>query len=390
MNRVQRRSWVVVAAVAVLLLACAPAAAPRAAESPAPPAASAGQAGSTAAAEAAAWEQVVAAANREGKVVVYGPATAEIRHALTEEFERLYPGIKVDYTGGPGGALGPKIIPERQAGQYNWDLVVAGTSVHLDLMKSQVLDPIAPYLGGPDTRDFSPWLGGQLEFGDEAREINVVLSSYVKAPVAYHPGSVAPGEIRSYRDLLNPKWKGRIAMYDPRVPGTGASFANFFYTHPALGREFFRQILGQDLIFSRDDRQLLDWVTRGQYALVLAPSEKVTTDLASRGIQVAVLGPEDLAEGSYVAAGAGSISVVNRPPHPNATRVFVNWLLSRDGQLAFSKGAGYTSRRTDVPTDHLPGITAPKPGVQYQENYKQKYVEMEAETQDFLKSVLGS
>jgi iron(III) transport system substrate-binding protein len=366
-----------------LLAACAP---PRPA---APPAAA--PASAPAASADAEWEQTLAAARREGKLSLFGPATAEIRHALTEEFERHFPDVKVEYTGGQGGAVGPKVIPERQAGQYNWDLVVAGTSVHLELIKAaQVLDPIQPYLGGPDTRDTSAWLGGGLEFGDEARLHNVVLSSYVKVPIAYSPDAVAPGEIRSYRDLLNPKWKGRLGMYDVRVPGTGASYANFLYTNPALGREFLRQLLAQEIIFSRDDRQILDWVTRGQYALALAPSEKVATDLRSRGVQIQVLSADDLAEGSYVAAGAGSVSVVNRPPHPNATKVFLNWLLSRDGQLAFSKGAGYPSRRTDVPTDHLPGIIAPKPGVQYQENYKQKFVELEAETQDFIKSILGS
>ncbi len=336
------------------------------------------------------WDAIAAAARREGRVVLNGPPTADARDALTEGFQEKYPEITVEYDGQPGSAVPPKLLAERDAGLYRVDLIINGTTSQLDLVKAGAMDPVRPYLVGPETRDESVWLGGKIEFADYAATHNLIFAHIVKAPLAYNPATVSPSEITSYQDLLKPRFKGRMIMFDPRSAGAGFTTASFFYLTPSLGKEYLRQFLAQQVVFSRDDRQIMDGVVRGTYDVAVAPGDKTVAEMQNRGINVAIIAPEQLREGSYLTAGVGAVGVVANGPNPNATKVYLDYLLSREGQLAFSKGVGYVSRRLDVPSDHLPDFLAPKPGIEYDGVYKEKYYELRVEVQDFVAANAGS
>jgi ABC-type Fe3+ transport system substrate-binding protein len=84
------------------------------------------------------------------------------------------------------------------------------------------------------------------------------------------------------------------------------------------------------------------------------------------------------------------VGVVNRAPHPNAAKVYLNWLLSRDGQLDWSRATGVGSRRTDIPTDHLPDYVVPRPGVKYQQSWKEALVDLKEEVMELLRTAIGS
>jgi iron(III) transport system substrate-binding protein len=378
----------------LVVLACAPAA-PSAAPTGAQASPPAGPSGATSAQPAAdpvtlEWERIVAAAKQEGKVVVTGPQTADARDALTQGFERRYPEIQVEYAGAGAGELAPKILPERQAGRYLTDLIVNGNSGVLPLIRANAVDPLPTWLKGPEARDTSRWRGGRLEYSDRAGQYNVTLTDITAPTAMYHPGTASPSDIKSYRDFLDPKWRGRITLFDPRVPGTGQAIVHFLYATEGLGRDYLRQFFGQNVTLTRDDRQMVDWVVRGQYSLVLGGSQLIAADLKSKGIEIGMLGDADIAEGSYLTSGSGSLAVLNQPPHPNATLVYVDWLLSREAQHAFARGIGYTSRRTDVPSDHVPDYLIPRPGKTYLEIYRQEALEQRDEVVEFLRSLLGS
>ncbi len=359
-----------------------------AAAQPAPATSAAASGAAASGAASSDWNQVVAAAKKEGKFVISGPPTDEVQQALTQGFQKAYPEIKIDYVADPGSAVAPKVLPQRQAGQYLLDMVMNGTTTELTLMAANALDPIPPYLVGPESQNQSKWRGGQFEYSDNAGKYNFVFGGVVKTPLAYNPSQVSPSDLKSYNDLLNPKWKGKLAMYDPRGAGASLATVTFMYATPSLGKDFVRKLFEQDVKLSRDDRQVLDWVARGDSAIAIAPSEKFAQEFQDKGIKLTIMGAEDIKEGSYLTAGIASFGVLNKAPHPNATKVYIDWLLSKDAQLAFSKGAGYASFRTDVPTDHLPKYLVPKPGVEYQENHKQQFVEMKDEIIEFLKGVI--
>ena len=195
--------------------------------------------------------------------------------------------------------------------------------------------------------------------------------------------------LRSYWDLLNPKLSGKIVMRDPLTAGPGLATATFWYAEGALGKEFMQKLFTQQkVIFSGDDRQMLEWVARGEYLVAAAPSELQANGLKSKGLSIELVRAEQFKEGSYLTAGFGSVVLIQRAPHPNAVKVYLNWLLSKDGQLEWSKASGYLSRRLDVPRDHLDPVLIPQEGARYQPNYKEEYVNLRDEILMWLGGML--
>jgi len=284
-----------------------------------------------------------------------------------------------------------KVISELGAGQYLTDLTIAGTAGVIDsLLPADALAPVPPYLTGPNDSDPSVWRGGKLDFVDGAGQYALVFSVYVKPPFLYNPSQVSPTDFSSYRDLLDPRWKGKIVLRDPRISGGGLAAITLMYATDALGREYLRQLFTQDLVISNDDRQILDWVARGQYPIALGVSDTLANEYIERGLAVRHMDTARMREGGFVTSGNAVVSVVRNAPHPNAVAVYLDYLLSRDGQLAWSKAAGYASQRRDVPTDHVSELLIPREGVTYQVNHAERYVRMRDEIVEFLRTVMPS
>ncbi len=337
------------------------------------------------------WEKTVAAATKEGKLVLWGPPGSNVRAAYAEGFQKAFPGIEVDYTGASGSKQGPRMLAERRAGIYSVDILTQGTTTMLGtLMPQNALDPIPPALILPEVTNPKNWLQNKLEYSDDEGKYNLVFASYVKTPIAINPKLVNLQEIRSYWDLLNPKWTGKIAMKDPTNPGPGLATATFWYAEPGLGPDFVRKLFGtQKIVHSDDDRQLLEWLVQGRYAIIIAPSEFTATGLKAKGLPVDLVGAEHFKEGSYLTSGNGSVALINRAPHPNAAKVFLNWLLTREGQTLMTQALGYASRRLDVTREHLDPIVVPKQGSKYQASYKEEYVNMKGKILALLQEVLA-
>jgi iron(III) transport system substrate-binding protein len=374
----------------VLATACGPSA-------PAAPGGGRGQtapaSGGTAPAAPAApaWDTVVAAAKQEGRVSIMGPQGNETRDALTQGFQAKYPDVQVDYQGLAGSPMAAKVLNEVGAGQSLTDLLIVGTTSLIEsLLPADAIAPIPPFLTGPDDSDPSVWRGGKLDFADNAGQYTLVFSDYVKPPFLYNPSQVSPTDFSSYRDLLDPRWKGKIVLRDPRLAGGGLATITFMYSTPALGREYLRELFAQDPVIANDDRQILDWVARGQYPIGLGVSDTLANEYVERGLAVRHMDTGRMWEGGYVTAGNGAVSVPRTPPHPNAVAVYLDYLLSREGQLAWSKAAGFASRRRDVPTDHVPELLVPKEGVTYQLNSAEQYVKLRGEILEFLKTIMPS
>ncbi len=336
------------------------------------------------------WDRVLEAAKKEGKVVVFGPPGANARQALADSFQKAFPEIQVEYQGATGATTAPRILSEQKSGIYAVDVHVGGTTTMLEsLVPAKALDPIPPALILPEVTDLSKWYQGRLDYSDSAEKHNLVFTAAVKVPVAINPEAVKESEIRSYWDLLNPKWSGKIAMRDPMGAGPGLATATFWYAHPQLGVKFMRDLFNkQQVTLSRDDRQLLEWVVRGRYAIVISPSELEATDLKSKGINVDLLGAEQFKEGSYLTAAFGSMALMKRAPHPNAAKLYLNWLLTRDGQTQWTKLSGYPSRRLDAPRDHLNSMLVPKERVEYQPNYKEEFVRLKGDILKLLGEIV--
>ncbi|HLB29568.1 MAG TPA: extracellular solute-binding protein [Dehalococcoidia bacterium] len=295
------------------------------------------------------WERVLAAAKREGKVTVLGPTGAENRRALTEPFERKY-GITVEFQGGQGPEQVAKLNSERAGGQHLWDIFIAGSGTVIPSLTSEgALDPIEPALILPEVTDVKSWLGEKLRFADEGRRV-LVMSSLTKANVFINPSLAKAEEFKSYKDLLEPKWREKIIIHDPRIPGPGNATLGFFHQHKELGPDFIRALAAQKPLILRDTRQELEFVAQGRYPILIGGSDATASALLREGLPIAIVDHRQLKEKSYLTHGFGSVSMLSKLPHPNATKVYLNWLLSKEGQTEFNRALGFASRRLDVPS----------------------------------------
>jgi len=336
------------------------------------------------------WDRVLKAAKDEGSVVVLGPPGNDVRKALTEPFEKTFPGIKVEYNGATGAVMSPRLMAERKAGQYLADIHVGNPGTTLTtLFPAGALDPIKPALILPEAVDPSKWWRGKIEFSDREEKYNVVFSTNVMAHAAVNPQMVKKDEVRSYTDFLSAKWQGKMVMLDPTILGPGSATLGFWYLHPDLGKDFIRKFLTPERVtISRDNRQILDWLGKGNYLAAVGPSELLTTEFTAKGMPISLLHADQFREGGMLNAGFGAIALINRAPHPNAAKVYINWLLSREGQAEYSRASGYPSRRLDVPRDQFNPGSLPKEGVPYIIGYDEQFSRRLEEAMEFARSLL--
>lgn len=307
------------------------------------------------------WERVLEAAKREGEVSLLGTTGVDVRDALTLPFQKAY-GIRVAYFGGSGSEQASRVAVERRAGKYLWDIFVGGTTTGLvSMIPIGAFDPLEPALILPEVKEPKNWRGGGLEFVDPRRQM-LVLTPTHRVIVVVNSASVNPKAFKSYKDLLNPKWKGQIIMDDPRRSGPGQASFTFFYLHPELGPDFIRALARQEPVVFRDPSQLLNMIGQGRYPILIGPRDTILVDALRRSLPISIVNPKDVREGSDISPGSGNVALINRAPHPNAAKVYVNWLASKEGQSAHARALGSVSNRLDVPHDYAEPWRVPQPG----------------------------
>ena len=299
------------------------------------------------------WDQVLAAAKNEGKVSVIGPVGPDRRDILTEPFQKKY-GIQVEYHADRGSGIGPRVAAERRANKFLWDIVITGTTTALTaLIPMGALDPMDDALILPEVKNPKAWRGGAIEFSDPGHRMIVMTPSQL-GTLFVNPNTIKPGAIKSYKDLLNPKYKGKIVADDGRFAGPGQATFTFFYLHPDLGPNFIRALAKQEIAVFRDYLQEIDSVAKGRHLVLIGVSDIAAEERKKKGVPIDIINPRTLKEKSDVSPGSGGVALFNQAPHINAAKVYLNWLLSKEGQTGFARVNGYISARLDVPTDHSP------------------------------------
>ena len=298
------------------------------------------------------WDKTVKAAEEEGALVIY--MTQAFEPVFRAAFQKKYPKIKVTMVTGRGPQLSQRVMSERRADRFAVDLYVSGNISPLTVFhRAKILEPIKPLLLLPEVIDTTGWYEGKHHYDDpEKRYIFVFEGTPRSGEITYNTKLVKPEEIKSYWDLLSPKWKGKIASVDPLVSGPISAAQIFFYKHPDLGPEFLRRLHAEtEIAIVGSNEQLLDWLSAGKFAFGIGARDVDTAMM--QGLPLSQFLPGSLKEGSSVTAYNGTLSFFNRAPHPNAAKVAVNWLLSRDGQATWldyneKTGGLYDSLREDI------------------------------------------
>ena len=323
------------------------------------------------------WEKTVEAAKKEGQVTVYISGYEEI----LPEFQKEYPEIKLNSVIARGSQMAQRMIAERRADKYLADVFSSGgVTTYGQLYKAKVLDPIKLSLILPENTDPSKWYQKKHHYADaEGQYVFNYVGSATYGSVNYNSNLVDPKEFKSYWDLLSPKWKGKMIARDIRAPGPGSGNARLFYYHPELGPSFIRKLFGEmDLTLFRDYRQGPDWLAVGKYSMCFFCE---ADNLKAQGLPIDTFGAKAFKEGGGLVQQYGTLTLANRAPHPNAAKVFINWLLSRKGQMVLQKVLAPTespadSLCSDIPKEDVPIDSRRLDGIKYIDTSKPEWQDM--------------
>jgi iron(III) transport system substrate-binding protein len=326
------------------------------------------------------WDKAMRAAESEGQLTLYGCCYEYDRDV--EGFKMKYAKFNVAVVIGSGNQIATRILDERRGDKFLVDVIGSGANtLHDALYKAQALEPVKPALILPEVLDPSKWYEGEHRYIDpEKRYIFAFVANSQSGQVIYNSKQVNPAEFKSFWDLLNPKWKGKMASLDPTTFGMGATL-QFFYFHPELGPAFLKKLYGDmQVTVSRDARQMTDWLSAGKYSLCIRCNAGSEVGKAvQQKLPIGYLDTEDWKEGGSSSAAGGTLGIPSRAPHPNATKVFINWFLTREGQSAlqkFGRPDAHNSRRIDIPKDDVDAYNRLSEGKKYFDLAKPEYQDL--------------
>lgn len=291
------------------------------------------------------WDDIVAAAKKEGKIVIAGDPTEAWRKSLVDLFQEDYPEIKVEYTGINGRDFYPRVKQERELGKHLWDLRTGGVTSLYAAKKDGFLEPIRPMLR-PEIADESKWIGG-LDglFMDTENKYMLAYTMYIDPTVFVNRDFISESELSSSEQLLDPQFKGKIVIQNPTG---GVSFQALASMGFMYGESFVRDLLSsQNVVVTDDNRQQAEWVVRGKYPIAIGLIDTQLIPFQQQGLGKNITFLKDKV--IPVTSGFGGLSLLKDAPHPNAAKVYINWLLSKETQIKLTRNVLLNSKRTDVP-----------------------------------------
>jgi ABC-type Fe3+ transport system substrate-binding protein len=335
------------------------------------------------------WDETLAAAKKEGKVVIMGSPDPVMRKEIVPAFTARY-GIPVEYIAGQSGPLAERVRMERSSGIYSVDIFMSGIgTTFYTLLSEKILDPIKPLMLLPEVTDNSKWKLGKPSYIDPDGDKIMMLFRSVDSIIFINADYVKPEEMTAATDLLNPKWRGKIAAQDPLGSGSGGDTAVNFYRQ--MGADFVKQLyIDQKVVRSQDRRQLGDWLARGNNPICLTCKVETVVDLLKEGFKLKEV--FDLkGMKNRVTSSPFVLSYAGKAPHPNAARVFANWMAGKEALEIYSRDNLTATLRKDVDESFLNPEIIPKPGVEYVEATDSEWIgEGRKETANKMRELLKS
>lgn len=269
---------------------------------------------------------------REGQLVHYAPDTETAQAQYLAEFRKMFPQIQTNFLRLQTGALYARLNAERQARTYVPDsLILTEIGFALDFQKR---GGYAQYMS-PELKHYKPQ-------EKSTPEGYYTWDNLIIAGIAYNPNVVKPEEApKSWKDLLNPRWANLINV---KLSTSGLQHSTWYTLRERYGAEFWTRFgelkpRGFDSYVQQFDRTVSGQdhiAATGQYSGYLIAKAK--------GAPIEFVIPE---EGLNVTPGV--IGVVDKAPHPNVARLFVDWYLGVPGQIAMTRSTMNYSPRADVP-----------------------------------------
>jgi iron(III) transport system substrate-binding protein len=263
-------------------------------------------------AQSAVDPKIIEGAKKEGQLVYYTTMTLDQSKVTVDQFEKKYPFIKVTLFRTGGGPLLNKIFTESRGGRHDWDVVVGRGEMVLPLMQRKLL---ASYRTS------------------EAKAIDEQLVDKEGFWTAYYVNSYVLGwntkvvrredVPRTYEALLSPKWKGGQISLDTEAYGMLEGLKGVWGREKTL--EYFKRLAAQEPVLKRGNTERVQLAVAGEYPLIIAYNQTIQR-MTSRGAPIDWLPIEP------VVTQVNPIMIGAKAPHPNAARLFNDYVLSKEGQ----------------------------------------------------------
>ncbi len=270
-------------------------------------------------AQDAEWSKVVEDARKEGVVVVYNAGLGvPLYETVAKTFESKY-GIKVQSITARGSEMTERIRTEHAAGRFLGDLQLHAESVIVQQQTTGEYATPLPFL--PNAKNLrAPFSATRISVPIYTQAYGILMNTSLVKP------EEAP---KSWTDLLDVKWKGRILSDDLRPIGAGNGLFTVLYK--TYGESFHEKLAAQALTFSRDPANDARRVARGEYPFYIPQVYGLVSDF--NGLPVKALLPSDGTPYS-----AMDFAVLTKAPHPNAARLMINHFLEIESQMVYANG----------------------------------------------------
>ena len=274
--------------------------------------------------------KLVEGAKKEGEVTYYTTMTVDQSKDVVDRFEKKYPFLKVSLFRTGGGPLLNKILTEARGGRFAWDVVVGRGEMVIPLTERKLL---AVY-HSPETKMIDPQLVDK-----DGLWTAYYVNMYV---LGWNTQQVKKEDVpKTYEALLDPKWKGGKISVDTEAYGMLEGLKGAWGTEKTIN--FFKRLAAQDPVVKRGNTERVQLAVAGEYALILAYNQTIQR-MTSRGAPIDWLPLEP------VVTQVNPVMLGSKAPHPNAARLFYDFILSKEGQELL-RGMQRIPVRKDVEPD---------------------------------------
>lgn len=275
----------------------------------------------------------VAKAEQEGQLVFYCHENEAGTAGIMEGFRKDFPKINTSYVRAQTGALYNKILSERSAGRFDVDVIqLSDLSPAFDFQKK----------GGYE-HYVSPESSAYKKDHLSAPNGYFFWTGVDPAGIAYNSEKLTGAPPKGWKDILDPRWKGKISC---KISASGLQFVQWYTLRKIYGDGFWKEFAKLQPHAFDSRVQLFDRLSKGDDMITAIGEYPAYILFKSRGAKVEFVAPPDGLVATPLVVGA-----VNKAPHPEAAKLFVDWAMSKRGQAWYQTNPNlyYGSVRTDAP-----------------------------------------
>lgn len=288
----------------------------------------------------AAWAKVVENAKKEGSLTIYSfYYVGDIGRAIAKAFQDRY-GIRVEIMAAPGRQTVEKLKVEQSMKQVVADVVNTGVSSSTEISLAGIGESVwreLPNLKNKDVFNVDPVYSpnGDILFFSLTLIGPLINTSLIKTQ----------DEPKSLMDFLDPKWKGNIIAIDPRQGGGGLfNMITVMKYFKVMEDDYWRKLAPNLTLFGGSQQEAYRATGRGEYKVCMPASDSPIAPLIAEGAPLKLLAIDE----GTVGQGEATM-VVKGAPHPNAARLFTDWVFSQEGQTVYAKASSINPLRKDIP-----------------------------------------